>query len=156
MSSCLKICQQPFAYVEILQNLDWSTCTGVYSSITLQAGNLQFYLKDSAKGVFVYYKQTFSNTFITNTSAKLLLKRRKKVFLKLSQNSQKNTCANVYFQCFPVHFAKNVKNTFLKLQRTSCGSFYKLSPGRSLNEEKSRLTTEISFNHFMQSSLTVS
>ena len=136
MSSCLKICRQPFAYVEILQNLDWSTCTGVYSSITLQAGNLQFYLKDSAKGVFVYYKQTFFNTFITNTSAKLLLKRRKKVFLKLSQNSQ--------------------KNTFLKLQRTSCGSFYKLSPGRSLNEEKSRLTTEISFNHFMQSSLTVS
>ena len=45
----------------------------------------------------------------------------KKVFLKISQNSQENTCARVSFliklqayRCFPVSFAKFLRSPFLQ------------------------------------------
>ena len=65
----------------------------------------------------------------------------KKVFLKISQNSQENTCARVSFlikwqtppatllkrrlwhRCFPVNFAKFSIQEHLFLQRTSGGCF---------------------------------
>ena len=44
----------------------------------------------------------------------------KKVFLKISQNSQENTCARVFFEkkrlwhwCFPVNFVKFLRTPFL-------------------------------------------
>ena len=53
----------------------------------------------------------------------------KKMFLEISQNSQENSCARVYFllkmrlwhRCFPVNFAKFLRTFFL--QNTSGGCF---------------------------------
>ena len=46
---------------------------------------------------------------------------KKKVFLEISQNSQENTCARIYFlkkrpwhSCFPVNFKKFLRTSFLQ------------------------------------------
>ena len=77
----------------------------------------------------------------------------KKVFLEISQNSKENTCASVFFnkvaglwpatllkkrpwhRCFPVNFAKFLKNNFFtehfwttaSISLENLGNFFKLS-----------------------------
>ena len=38
----------------------------------------------------------------------------KKVFFKILQNSQENTCGRVFFSRFPVNFAKFLRTSFLQ------------------------------------------
>ena len=69
-----------------------------------------------------------SNRNITNQKSEVQITKRcsaKKVFLEISQNSQKNTCARVsfliklqasglWYRCFSVNFAKFLRTLFLQ------------------------------------------